>query len=216
ALDGTIRLAAPQCFGEVVLPGVLMQIRTAYPKLHIDLVLNDDIVDPVTEGVDISIRVGQLGDGGFVAYALGAVGRVLVAAPSYLERHGPIDTKADLATLEAQRNAARIYNADKTWFVLNGTSTSNKVVTSALLAPDDLVLFDRNNHKSVHLGALVLSGARPVYLETARNAWGLIGGVDSAALGEARIRDAIRDVAPERADLPRPFRLAVIQLGTYD
>ncbi|MCA8242991.1 LysR family transcriptional regulator [Burkholderia sp. AU32262] len=97
ALDGTIRLAAPQCFGEVVLPGVLMQIRTAYPKLHIDLVLNDDIVDPVTEGVDISIRVGQLGDGGFVAYALGAVGRVLVAAPSYLDRHGPIDTKADLA-----------------------------------------------------------------------------------------------------------------------
>nr|WP_217443765.1 ornithine decarboxylase [Burkholderia cepacia] len=118
--------------------------------------------------------------------------------------------------LEAQRNAARIYNADKTYFVLNGTSTSNKVVTSALLAPDDLVLFDRNNHKSVHLGALVLSGARPVYLETARNAWGLIGGVDSAALDEARIRDAIRDVAPERADRPRPFRLAVIQLGTYD
>ncbi|MFT9640192.1 ornithine decarboxylase, partial [Alcaligenes phenolicus] len=98
--------------------------------------------------------------------------------------------------LEAQRNAARIYNADKTYFVLNGTSTSNKVVTSALLAPDDLVLFDRNNHKSVHLGALVLSGARPVYLETARNAWGLIGGVDSAALDETRIRDAIRDVAP--------------------
>ncbi|AKM01919.1 LysR family transcriptional regulator [Burkholderia pyrrocinia] len=98
ALDGTIRLAAPQCFGEVVMPGMLMHVRTAYPKLHIDLVLNDDIVDPVTEGVDISIRVGQLGDGGFVAHALGEVGRVLVAAPSYLDRHGPIETKADLAT----------------------------------------------------------------------------------------------------------------------
>ncbi|GAU04827.1 LysR family transcriptional regulator [Burkholderia stabilis] len=98
ALDGTIRLAAPQCFGEVVMPGMLMQVRTAYPKLHIDLVLNDDIVDPVTEGVDISIRVGQLGDGGFVAHALGEVGRVLVAAPSYLDRHGPIETKADLVT----------------------------------------------------------------------------------------------------------------------
>ncbi len=97
ALDGTIRLAAPQCFGEVVLPGVLMQVRTAYPKLHIDLVLNDEIVDPVTEGVDISIRVGQLGDGGFVAHALGEVGRVLVAAPSYLDRNGLIETKADLA-----------------------------------------------------------------------------------------------------------------------
>lgn len=98
ALDGTIRLAAPQCFGEVVMPGLLMQVRTAYPKLHIDLVLNDDIVDPVTEGVDISIRIGQLGDGGFVAHALGEVGRVLVAAPSYLDRHGPIETKADLVT----------------------------------------------------------------------------------------------------------------------
>ncbi|HIC7212605.1 LysR family transcriptional regulator [Burkholderia stabilis] len=97
ALDGTIRLAAPQCFGEVVMPGVLMHVRTAYPKLHIDLVLNDDIVDPVTEGVDISIRVGQLGDGGFVAYALGEVGRVLVAAPSYLDRNTPLETKADLA-----------------------------------------------------------------------------------------------------------------------
>ncbi|BAX62258.1 LysR family transcriptional regulator [Burkholderia stabilis] len=96
ALDGTIRLAAPQCFGEVVMPGMLMHVRTAYPKLHIDLVLNDDIVDPVTEGVDISIRVGQLGDGGFVAHALGEVGRVLVAAPSYLDRHGPIETKANL------------------------------------------------------------------------------------------------------------------------
>ncbi|MFJ1209522.1 LysR family transcriptional regulator [Burkholderia pyrrocinia] len=96
-LVGTIRLAAPQCFGEVVMPQALMQIRAAYPRLHIDLVLNDNIVDPVTEGVDISIRLGQLGDGGFVAHPIGAVGRVLVAAPSYLDRHGPIETKADLA-----------------------------------------------------------------------------------------------------------------------
>jgi len=96
-LVGTIRLAAPQCFGEVVVPRALMQIRTAYPRLHIDLVLNDNIVDPVTEGVDISIRLGQLGDGGFVAHPIGEVSRVLVAAPSYLDRYGPIETKADLA-----------------------------------------------------------------------------------------------------------------------
>ncbi|CAB3750621.1 LysR family transcriptional regulator [Burkholderia sp. MSh2] len=98
ALDGTIRIAAPQCFGEVVLPAVLMQVRTTYPGLRIDLVLNDDIVDPVTEGVDLSIRVGQLGDGGYVAHPVGTVGRLLVAAPSYLERHGPIATKDDLAS----------------------------------------------------------------------------------------------------------------------
>lgn len=117
---------------------------------------------------------------------------------------------------EAQRHAAKVYNADKTYFVLNGTSTSNKVVTSALLAKDDLVLFDRNNHKSIHLGALMICGARPVYLQTARNPYGFIGGIDAACFDEAYIRDKIRQVAPEKADAERPFRLAVIQLGTYD
>lgn len=117
---------------------------------------------------------------------------------------------------EAQRHAAKVYHADKTYFVLNGTSTSNKVVTSALLAKDDLVLFDRNNHKSVHLGALMICGAHPVYLQTARNPYGFIGGIDADCFDEQYIRDRIRQVAPERADEKRPFRLAVIQLGTYD
>lgn len=116
----------------------------------------------------------------------------------------------------AQQHAAKVYNADKTYFVLNGTSSSNKVVTSALLAKGDLVLFDRNNHKSIHMGALVVSGATPVYLETARNPYGFIGGIDAGCFDEQYIRDEIRKVAPERADLLRPFRLAVIQLGTYD
>lgn len=117
---------------------------------------------------------------------------------------------------DAQMNAARIYNADKTYFVLNGTSTSNKVVTSALLAKDDLVLFDRNNHKSIHLGALILCGARPVYLETARNCYGFIGGIDAHCFDEQYIRAAIAEVDPDRAQQERPIRLAVIQLGTYD
>lgn len=120
------------------------------------------------------------------------------------------------AACAAQQHAAKVYNADKTYFVLNGTSSSNKVVTSALLAKGDLVLFDRNNHKSIHMGALIINGATPVYLETARNPYGFIGGIDAACFDEQYIREEIRKVAPERADLPRPFRLAVIQLGTYD
>ncbi|MFO6285162.1 hypothetical protein ACLBVW_36995, partial [Pseudomonas aeruginosa] len=56
------------------------------------------------------------------------------------------------------------YIADKTYFVLNGTSAANKVVTNALLTRGDLVLFDRNNHKSNHHGALIQAGATPVYL----------------------------------------------------
>lgn len=120
------------------------------------------------------------------------------------------------AAAEAEKHAAKVFNADKTYFVLNGTSTSNKVVLSSLLTPGDLVLFDRNNHKSCHQGALVLAGARPVYLETSRNPYGFIGGIDDACFDEAELRRRVAEIAPEKADAPRPFRCAVIQLGTYD
>ncbi|MCL1090419.1 ornithine decarboxylase SpeF [Shewanella profunda] len=120
------------------------------------------------------------------------------------------------APLDAQKYAAKVFNADKTYFVLNGTSSSNKVATNALLAKGDLVLFDRNNHKSNHHGALIQAGATPIYLETARNPFGFIGGIDAHCFQESYLREQIREVAPERADEKRPFRLAIIQLGTYD
>lgn len=116
----------------------------------------------------------------------------------------------------AQKFAAKVFNADKTYFVLNGTSAANKVVTNALLTRGDLVLFDRNNHKSNHHGALIQAGATPVYLEAARNPFGFIGGIDDHCFDDAYLRDLIREAAPEKADELRPFRLAIIQLGTYD
>ena len=116
----------------------------------------------------------------------------------------------------AQKFAAKVFNADKTYFVLNGTSAANKVVTNALLTRGDLVLFDRNNHKSNHHGALIQAGATPVYLEAARNPFGFIGGIDDRCFDETYLRELIREVAPEKAGESRPFRLAVIQLGTYD
>ncbi|HDR2873561.1 TPA: ornithine decarboxylase [Enterobacter roggenkampii] len=116
----------------------------------------------------------------------------------------------------AQKFAAKVFNADKTYFVLNGTSAANKVVTNALLTRGDLVLFDRNNHKSNHHGALIQAGATPVYLEAARNPFGFIGGIDDHCFDDAYLRELIREAAPEKADEARPFRLAIIQLGTYD
>ncbi|MFY7340068.1 ornithine decarboxylase [Enterobacter cloacae complex sp. IR5422] len=116
----------------------------------------------------------------------------------------------------AQKFAAKVFNADKTYFMLNGTSAANKVVTNALLTRGDLVLFDRNNHKSNHHGALIQAGATPVYLEAARNPFGFIGGIDDHCFDDAYLRDLIREAAPEKADEARPFRLAIIQLGTYD
>ena len=118
--------------------------------------------------------------------------------------------------LDAQQYAAKVFNADKTYFVMNGTSTSNAVAINAVIAPGDLVLFDRNNHKSVYNAALVQAGGIPVYLETARNPFGFIGGIDEHCFDEEYIRSGIAKVAPEKASDKRPFRLAIIQLGTYD
>lgn len=108
-----------------------------------------------------------------------------------------------------------VFHADKTYFVLNGTSTSNKIVMNAVLAPGDIVLYDRNNHKSIDLG-LILSGAIPIYMETARNAAGSIGGIPEACFDEDYIRKLVAEKNPEKAKEERPIRLAVIELGTYD
>src|SRR5215813_3079971 len=65
---------------------------------------------------------------------------------------------------KAQEMAARAFGADHVFFVTNGTSTSNKMAVQALLAPGDIVIVDRNCHKSHHYG-MVLSGAQPLYVE---------------------------------------------------
>jgi len=97
-IQGSLRLAAPQCLGEIVVPKALMNVRAAHPELHMDLTLSDAISDPVIEGVDISLRLGRLNEnGGYIAFPLGWVGRKLVAAPSYLAAHGPVESPADLS-----------------------------------------------------------------------------------------------------------------------
>lgn len=79
-----------------------------------------------------------------------------------------------------------------------------------------MVLYDRNNHKSVAIGALLQAGATPVYLETARNPYGFIGGIDAHCFDEAYLRKLAAERDPQKAAERRPFRLAVIQLDTYD
>jgi ornithine decarboxylase len=131
---------------------------------------------------------------------------------SILQHQGPV--------LEAERRAAEVFGAERTYFVLNGTSTSNKMVTLSLLRPGDLVLFDRNCHKSNHHGALMLAGAIPVYLNPTRDANGIIGPIDWRYLEEDYIREQIRRHPlvrdPKAWKRPRPFRLAIVTNTTYD
>src|SRR6201994_2506106 len=117
--------------------------------------------------------------------------------------------------LKAEQEAAKIFGAERTYFVLNGTSSSNKIVLSALVAQGDLVLFDRNNHKAAHQGAFFLGGGIPIFLPTIPNAWGLIGPMRWDVLDEKALREAIRkhplveDKEAWRKE--RPFRVAVVE-----
>ena len=118
--------------------------------------------------------------------------------------------------LDSEQEAAQAFNADKVYYVTNGTTSSNTICANAVLSEGDLVLFDRNNHKSLYNSALIMTGAKPVYLPTSRNPLGLIGPVISDDLDEEKIRAEIAKVDPERAKAKRPFRMAVLQLETFD
>src|ERR1700741_1457582 len=140
------------------------------------------------------------GHNGGVFYNRSPIGRIFVEHLGEAVFRDDLDNSVlelgDLLThegpaLNAQKEAAAIFGAERTYFVLNGTSASNKIVLSALVAEDDLVLFDRNNHKAAHHGALFLGGGVPIYLETHRNAPGLIGPIHEDAWDEKLIREKI-------------------------
>ncbi|HUF88326.1 MAG TPA: aminotransferase class I/II-fold pyridoxal phosphate-dependent enzyme [Thermohalobaculum sp.] len=93
---------------------------------------------------------------------------------SLLEPVGPIK--------EAQENAARAFGAKQTFFATNGTSTCNKIVVQALVRPGDIVLVDRDCHKSHHYG-MVLAGAQVVYLDSyPLDQWSMYGAVPLAEI----------------------------------
>jgi len=92
---------------------------------------------------------------------------------------------------ESERNAARIFNADHCFFVTNGTSTSNKIVWHHTVAPDDVVVVDRNCHKSV-LHSIIMTGAVPVFLKPTRNHYGIIGPIPQSEFEPAAIQAKIK------------------------
>ena len=98
---------------------------------------------------------------------------------------------------KAQEMAARAFGADHVFFVTNGTSTSNKMVVQALVAPGDIVIVDRNCHKSHHYG-LVLGGGQPLYVEAfPLTQYSMYGAVPLAGDQEGAAR-------PARRGPPRP------------
>jgi arginine decarboxylase len=135
---------------------------------------------------DISVSVGQLG--------------------SLLDHTGPI--------AEGERNAARIFGSDETLFVVGGTSTANKIVWHGTVARGDLVLCDRNCHKSI-LHALVMTGATPIYLIPSRNNLGIIGPISREQFTPEAISQKIA-ASPFARETSGKVRLLVMTNSTYD
>jgi len=95
---GNLRLNAPMSFGTRHLGAVLGEYMTAYPDVHIEVVLNDRFVDPIEEGFDLSIRISEpRSQTSLISREISRTDRVLCAAPGYLERFGEPQLPADLS-----------------------------------------------------------------------------------------------------------------------
>ena len=118
---------------------------------------------------------------------------------------------------QSERNAARIFNADHCFFVTNGTSTSNKMVWHHTVAPGDVVVVDRNCHKSI-LHSIIMTGAVPVFLRPTRNHYGIIGPIPESEFAPEAIRRKIAAnplLAGVDAAKARP-RILTLTQSTYD
>ncbi|MBA3997467.1 MAG: lysine decarboxylase [Candidatus Accumulibacter sp.] len=114
----------------------------------------------------------------------------------------------------SERNAARIFNCDHLYFVTNGTSTSNKIVWHSTVAPGDVVVVDRNCHKSV-LHSIIMTGAIPVFLMPTRNNYGIIGPIPKAEFAWENIQKKIA-ANPFATDKNAKPRVLTITQSTYD
>ena len=126
---------------------------------------------------------------------------------SWLDHIGP--------PAESERNAARIFGADWTFYVLNGSSTSNQIVAHGVIARDEMVLVDLNCHKSI-CHALTVTGARPAYLKPTRNGYGMIGLVPLERFRAEHIQGLMERSPFAGGAVSRQPSYAVVTNSTYD
>ena len=128
---------------------------------------------------------------------------------SLLDHEGPVG--------DAERNSARVFGADRTYYVLNGTSTVNQIVWRSQVLPGDLAFVDRNCHKSLNY-AMVITEAVPVYMIPRRNARGIIGPVRLAEFSAGSIRETIarHPLVPAEKKGEGRFRMSALTNSTYD
>lgn len=159
---------------------------TAFLKSPVGRAFFNFFKEPVFRS-DLSISVGELG--------------------SLLDHSGPIG--------ESEKYTARVFGADRTYHVTNGSSTSNRVILMASVTRNQVALCDRNCHKSVE-HAITMSGAIPTYLIPSRNQYGIIGPIHPNRLTKEAIEQAVKENALVKEGInPQPVH-AIITNSTYD
>jgi arginine decarboxylase len=116
---------------------------------------------------------------------------------------------------ESERRAARAFGADWTFYVVVGTSGSNRIVVNGVVAQDEIVLADRNCHKSLN-HAFTLSGARPTYLMPSRNGYGMIGVIPPSRITPAHVKKLVETSPLAKGAASNEPAYAVITNSTYD
>ncbi len=116
---------------------------------------------------------------------------------------------------DSAREAARNFKADKTWYVTNGTSTANKMVQMGTVTPGDVVIVDRNCHKS-HLHGLIMCRAIPLYFIPSRNDYGIIGPIHASEFTASAVKKKIKESPLVKEKDIKKLRLATITNSTYD
>ncbi|MBD9589762.1 LysR family transcriptional regulator [Pseudomonas sp. PDM03] len=95
-IAGHLRIGSSVSFGRLQIAPRLAQFLERHPDIEIDLQLSDQNQDLVSEGLDVTFRIGELNDSGLIARHIGTTHRVTVAAPAYLKKHGQPHTPAEL------------------------------------------------------------------------------------------------------------------------
>ena len=116
---------------------------------------------------------------------------------------------------DAERYAAKVFGADRTYFVTNGTSTANKIVFTGCITDGGIVLVDRNCHKSIE-HAVTMTHALPVYLLPTRNRYGIIGPIHPDEMLQATVKAKIAACPLTRSIKKPETALAVVTNSTYD
>lgn len=126
--SGSLLITAPMQFGQLYVAPAVTDFVQHYEKVQCRLHLNDRNVDLLEEGVDVAIRIGELPDSSLVAQEVGAVRRVVVASPDYLERHGTPQHPTDLL----KGNAIRLFSRWHPWTFNEGERQFTVPVTGNL------------------------------------------------------------------------------------